>query len=106
MQSKLKLNLDELTVDSFDTTRPTNKQGTVFGEQCTCYTQCTCPGCPTCYASCNGTCEATCANTCDDNTCVNCTDDSELCVPNTYGAECPSRHSCDYCNTWQDTSCC
>jgi hypothetical protein len=65
MQTKLKLNLEDLTVDSFDTTRPTPKAGTVFGEQCTCYTQCTCPGCPTCDASCNGTCDASCNGTCD-----------------------------------------
>ncbi len=62
---KLKLNLEQLTVDSFDTTRPAAKQGTVFGEQCTCYTNCTCPGCPTCDASCNGTCDASCNGTCD-----------------------------------------
>ncbi len=76
MNRKLKLRLDELAIDSFDTTQPADKKGTVFGEQCTCYTQCTCPGCPTCYASCNGTCAGTCANTCantcDDATCVNC----------------------------------
>ena len=55
MRSKLKLNLDELAIDSFDTHDAREPNGTVFGEQCTCYTQCTCPGCPTCYASCNGT---------------------------------------------------
>jgi len=74
MQTKLKLNLDDLTVDSFDTTWPVSKAGTVFGEQCTCYTNCTCPGCPTCDASCNNTCatcgENTCAQTCED-TCNN-----------------------------------
>ena len=77
MQSKLELNLDELTVDSFDTTISEKPQGTVFGEQCTCHTACTCPGCPTCYASCNGTCGGTCGeNTCAadcNGTCVNCT---------------------------------
>ena len=61
MRGKLMLNLEDLTVDSFDTTTPQKAKGTVFGEQCTCYTQCTCPGCPTCYASCNGTCGDTCA---------------------------------------------
>jgi hypothetical protein len=70
---KLKLHLDELRIDSFDTTAPQNARGTVFGEQCTCYTQCTCPGCPTCDASCNGTCDASCNGTCDascgNNTC-------------------------------------
>jgi hypothetical protein len=68
MRSKLKLNLDELTIDSFDTTANENARGTVVGEeQCTCWTACgqnTCPGCPTCDASCNGTCGATCAGSC------------------------------------------
>jgi hypothetical protein len=77
MSSKLALNLDELVVDSFDTTVSEKPRGTVFGEQCTCYTNCTCPGCPTCYASCNGTCGGTCGeNTCAascNGTCVNCT---------------------------------
>lgn len=59
-----KLRLDDLAVDSFDTTAVKHKErGTVVGEQqCTCYTACTCPGCPTC--------DATCANTCDDATCL------------------------------------
>jgi hypothetical protein len=85
MRTKLKLHLDDLTVDSFDTTRPAAKQGTVFGEQCTCYTNCTCPGCPTCYASCNGTCDATCPNTCaytcDDASCAgSCGDTCDGCT--------------------------
>jgi len=68
--SKLKLTLDDLHVDTFQTTAVQKEKGTVFGEQCTCYTQCTCPGCPTCQnyptcdASCNGTCAATCNGTC------------------------------------------
>jgi hypothetical protein len=66
VNSKLKLNLDELSVDSFDTSVGERPRGTVFGEQCTCYTQCTCPGCPTCDASCNGTC----GGTCGENTCA------------------------------------
>jgi hypothetical protein len=46
---KLSLDLDQLTVDSFDTAAAAKEKGTVFGEQCTCYTHCdTCPGCPTC----------------------------------------------------------
>lgn len=57
---KLKLRLDDLRVDAFQTTSVQKQKGTVFGEQCTCYTQCTCPGCYTCDASCNGvTCEYT-----------------------------------------------
>ena len=63
--NKLKLKLDDLRVDTFQTTPAPKEKGTVFGEQCTCYTQCTCPGCPTCDASCNGTCDASCNGTCD-----------------------------------------
>jgi hypothetical protein len=62
---KLKLHLDDLRIDSFSTTPAEKPKGTVFGEQCTCYTQCTCPGCPTCDASCDGTCNASCNGTCD-----------------------------------------
>jgi hypothetical protein len=70
--SKLKLHLEDLHVDTFQTTSVQKPKGTVFGEQCTCYTQCTCPGCPTCYASCNGSCDASCNGTCGascDGTC-------------------------------------
>jgi hypothetical protein len=66
MRAKLTLNLDDLAVDTFDTTTAAEAKGTVFGEQCTCYTNCTCPGCP----SCDDTCPATCAYTCDDHTCA------------------------------------
>jgi hypothetical protein len=75
MRTKLKLNLDQLAVDSFDTAARQAEKGTVFGEQCTCWTNCTCPGCPTCDdtdcgqhtcdASCNGSCDASCGGTCD-----------------------------------------
>jgi hypothetical protein len=63
-----KLRMDDLAVESFDTTAvKRNEKGTVVGEQmCTCWTVCTCPGCPTCGA----TCPATCAYTCDDQTCA------------------------------------
>jgi hypothetical protein len=67
MRGKLTLNLEDLSVDSFDTTATEKARGTVFGEQCTCYTQCTCPGCPSCYASCNGSCDASCNGTCGDS---------------------------------------
>ncbi len=80
MRTKLRLNLDQLTVDSFDTSTVAAEKGTVFGEQCTCWTNCTCPGCPTCdntacgQASCEGTCNtcgASCYGTCYD-TCAGC----------------------------------
>jgi hypothetical protein len=64
--NKLKLQMDDLRVDSFETTPAAKEKGTVFGEQCTCPTQCTCPGCPTCDQSCNGTCGGvSCAYSCD-----------------------------------------
>ncbi len=96
MRGKLTLNLEDLSVDSFDTTAVQRAKGTVFGEQCTCYTNCTCPGCPTCDATCPNTCayscdDNTCAYTCDDNTCVNCTGgyscyDTDCCpIDNTCG---------------------
>jgi hypothetical protein len=90
MQRKLKLDLDALQVESFDTTSAGHRHdGTVFGQQCTCYTQCTCPGCPTCDASCNGTCEASCNGTCDA-TCNG-----------TCGASCNG--TCDYCTAYDYT---
>jgi hypothetical protein len=67
--NKLKLRLDDLRVDTFQTTSVQKEKGTVFGEQCTCYTNCTCPGCPTCVASCNGTCDASCNGSCGGATC-------------------------------------
>ena len=88
MRSKLTLDLDRLAVDSFDTSSGTAKKGTVFGEQCTCYTNCTCPGCPTCDATCDATCANTCPNTCA-NTCgcptggVSCYDTECDCGPQT-----------------------
>ena len=62
---KLRLQLEDLRIESFTTTSSQKEKGTVFGEQCTCQTACSCPGCPTCDASCNGTCGGTCAGTCE-----------------------------------------
>ena len=91
MRTKLKLNLDELTVDSFDTTKNEAKIGTVFGEQCTCYTNCTCPGCPTCDASCNGTCyDYTCAAGCPGGG----GGDSVYCGDTQYDATCNGYGTC------------
>jgi len=49
---KLKLDLDQLAVDSFDTQTPPKREGTVFGEQCSCGGAWSCPGGPTCEATC------------------------------------------------------
>jgi hypothetical protein len=86
--NKLKLRLDELRVDSFQTSPPAAERGTVVGKQetwghCTvsydpsCGVSCTTdscegPTCPyTCAESCNGSCgPGTCFQTCDVfNTC-------------------------------------
>ena len=82
--NKLKLRLDDLRIESFDTTAPQKAKGTVFGEQCTCYTQCTCPGCPTCDA----TCEASCDGTCNELTCA----DAASCQYTGCGADCPTNY--------------
>ena len=84
---KLKLRLDDLQVDTFQTTPVEKQKGTVFGEQCTCRTQCTCPGCYTCDASCNGTCGASCNGTC-----------GATCDASCYG-------SCDYTCDCSNFSC-
>ena len=71
---KLTLNLDSLEVQSFVTDEKRSERGTVRGEQqpCTCYTQCTCPGCPTCAGTCpaDPSCADTCGDTCDDWSCL------------------------------------
>jgi hypothetical protein len=68
-----KLRLDDLAVESFNTCELPREKGTVVGEQlCTCPTNCTCPGCPTCAA--------TCAYTCDDQTCPQCPSCADTCA--------------------------
>lgn len=81
--AKLTLNLDQLTVDSFDTETAAPAKGTVFGEQCTCHTNCTCPGCPTCdYTACDD--QNTCAGTCFAS-----------CNGSCWYTECPSNPTCN-----------
>jgi len=68
--NKIKLHLEDLVIDSFSTTPVRAAKGTVYGEQCSCDTACSCPGCPTCDASacngsCGGSCHDTCAETCE-----------------------------------------
>ena len=65
---KLKLEMDDLRVDSFEVREGTEERGTVEGRYVTF----------TCDASCGGTCDScmdTCLNTCPDscwNTCATC----------------------------------
>ena len=104
MRTKLTLHLEDLTVDSFDTTVPQKAKGTVFGEQCTCYTNCTCPGCPTCYASCDGTCDASCNGTCDASCNGTCAATCNTCNWSCYETECGYGYTCGQCTPLQ-TNC-
>jgi hypothetical protein len=70
--NKLRLTLDDLRIESFDTTAAAGEKGTVAAqEDCTCMSACptfcpvSCPGLPTCA----DTCPETCSETCDDFTC-------------------------------------
>ena len=95
MRTKLTLDLENLSVESFETTLAYPEKGTVFGEeepctcptQCTCQTQCTCPGCP----SCRDTCDETCAASCGPVYCPPPTKDETClytCGTNSYCADC------------------
>ena len=107
---KLRLQLEDLRIDSFDTTPAPKEKGTVFGEQCTCYTQCTCPGCPTCAnyvtcdASCNGTCDASCNGTCGascNGTCgATCDWTCGFTCGASCGGSCPTAEYPNPCREW------
>lgn len=93
--NKVKLNLDALKVETFDTTPGERARGTVMGQQdlCTCQTQCTCPGCPTCanYL----TCDPTCPETCDDYTCAEtCWETCRSCEGTCRPRDCPASFDC------------
>lgn len=75
---KLRLRLDDLEVDSFDTTPRKGRagEGTVYGfvtslTACnTCIvTDCSCATVCTCQATCSYTCGASCGGTCEGKTC-------------------------------------
>lgn len=109
MRNKLKLNLDELSVDTFDTSaRGPGQRGTVRANEC-CACCCCCPCCCTfgctaatdcgqatcgvscygtcgeytCQASCNGTCDYSCNGTCN-------------CGGTAYDRTCRNYGSCGY----------
>ena len=100
---KLKLQLDDLMVDSFTTEPVRREKGTVFGEQCTCYTACTCPGCPTCDASCNGTCGGTCGASCNGTCDASCNGTCDWACATAEGPSCvgPTCDNNPYWNGWQ-----
>jgi hypothetical protein len=104
---KLTLELDDLRVDSFATTPVERDGGTVFGEQCTCWTNCTCPGCPSCDATCGGaSCEVTacdlscgveCATWIEQNTCANSCQGGYTCDPTCHGYATDVYEGCMLC---------
>jgi hypothetical protein len=65
---KLRLRLDDLAVEGFETTRVQVDRGTVQGAQGTFPFLQTCGA--TCYGTCPNTCPNTCAQTCDDFSCA------------------------------------
>lgn len=89
---KMKLILEQLAVDSFETAAAPEPRGTVFGEQNSGYfTICTCGGQPTCDG--NATCLGyTCAASCDLWTCDGHTCDASECWVDTCAFTCG--HTC------------
>jgi hypothetical protein len=106
---KLRLALEEISVESFATLPQQARLGTVPGHQLSGTTCgqfiCDCPTngyehtCNTCQASCNGTCPATCGGdtcyTCD-NTCNVCQSVGGTCGDFTCDHTCEGQ-SCQYC---------
>lgn len=81
---KVKLDLDAISVDTFEVTQAEGGRGTVRGHLC-----CVCCCDPCCCTCCN-TCQATCPDSCQ--TCP------ESCWGTCYDVTCQGR-SCDYCIT-------
>lgn len=99
--NKLKLRLEDLRIDSFTTEPARKEKGTVFGEQCTCYTNCSCPGCPTCDASCNGTCNATACGSCGASCGGTCDYSCDYSCGGTCDYTCGGGDTCDpTCSGW------
>jgi hypothetical protein len=103
---KIRLQLESLTVESFDTSAVKAPGGTVLAydrtEACTntcgdsCINSaCTCPQFGTCLASCNGTCVQSCNGSCFGNTCpASCVDTCGTCGANTC------EPTCGDCSGW------
>lgn len=94
IMAKLKLDLDSLAVESFDTDPQDHDEGTVHGAQATLLT------CASCVASCQYSCEASCRYTCPRlRTC------GASCVFTCLGPTCYMScfGTCDpaFCRTWR-----
>lgn len=100
---KLSLNLDQLSVESFDTSARAKPQGTVRGfdiTDTTCYElECGCISGGTCNTDCGGyTCDGTCGEYTCGNSCVN------ACPPTNHGEHTCNAPTCF--NTCHDTCGC
>jgi len=82
MNRKLKLSLDELSVESFHVTRPAGQEGTVHAHETGQWDV----SCQSCGGTCAGSCDLSCG-----------------CEPSAMGG-CVSDHGC-YPNSWDDFSC-
>jgi hypothetical protein len=91
---KLALNLEELAVESFETSRGLDRRGTVYGlsESTEAQIICTCASDNgTCDDSCEGGCGScySCNGTCDGATCGFCTRDVTCATGNQIQCSCP-----------------
>ena len=95
MIRKLRLELDDIRVDSFELAG-TEERGTVHAHVCA---VCGCdPCCCSCCDTCAATCAATCPYTCQGDTCVSCPGDTcaltcdtcyiRICYPTEIGPRC------------------
>lgn len=67
--TKLKLHLDDLSVETFQTAISADAKGTVLGRDDSDPTDGTCAGYFSCDASCQASCNGTCNETCGGATC-------------------------------------
>jgi hypothetical protein len=98
MNRKLRLDLDALAVETFDTLQPHADRGTVEGHNVPEFTASCDPTCPaSCAGSCVGSCVNTCANTCA-NTCLNsCYASCAISCLGTCQVTCPNYTHLHYC---------
>ncbi|HEU4455538.1 MAG TPA: hypothetical protein VFR81_20915 [Longimicrobium sp.] len=90
MSRKLKLHVEELAIETFETTDAAEGAGTVHGHAPTLDGGETCNGGSTCWDSCDGVCDS---YYCTPNTCgVYCWNPSN--IPNTYAPTCYGLYTC------------
>lgn len=95
MSNKLKLHVEDLAIDTFETAPVEEKTGTVHGASQTEWNTCpgygqTCDGGNTCWDSCDGVCDT---YYCTPNTCsIYCQNPRN--IPNTYAPTCWGVFTC------------